>query len=269
MVQFQDLAASTQLILEDENSATASANVNVTPEWRVESLLKDHVLDSPRVDVPGLAVHEDSIQEGLKYLGVANLAAGLQAEYLEGRYNHDALALNPYYHQISAGLAATYSISGLTNFTGELGYTHRTDPSTEGLSGITGSIGYRHNVTAKTSITVQLTRALNTYVTTGGNEIDTSAGATVNYQLTYKILLRAGYSYTNSKFPGQPDGAVTIDRIDHFQTANVDLTYQVLHWLSIRPYARYQSRHSNEGIFSFDGNIIGVELMVKQLRPNR
>jgi hypothetical protein len=269
MVEFQDLAASTQLILEDENNATASANVNVTPEWRVESLLKDHVLDSPRVDVPGLAVHEDSIQEGLKYLGVANLAAGLQAEYLEGKYNHDALALTPYYHQISAGLAATYIISGLTNFTGDLGYTRRSDPTTAGLSGLTGSIGYRHSVTAKTSVTVQLTRALNTYVTTGGNEIDTSAGATVNYQATYKILIRAGYSYTNSKFPGQPNGAVTIDRIDHFQTANVDLTYQVLHWLSIRPYARYQSRHSNEGILSFNGNIIGVELMVKQLRPNR
>jgi hypothetical protein len=269
MVQFQDLAAATQLILETENSATASVNVTVTPEWRLETLAKDHVLDSPRVDFPGLSLHEDSIQEGLKYLGVANLAAGVEAQYLDGKYNHDALAITPYYHQISAGLAATYTISGLTNFTGELGYTHRSDPTTSGLSGLTGSIGYRHNVTAKTSVTVQLTRALNTYLTTGGNEIDTTAGANVNYQATYKILIRAGYSYTNSNFPGQPDGAVTIDRVDHFQTANLDLTYQVLRWLSIRPYARYQSRHSNESIFSFDGNIIGVELLVKQLRPTR
>src|SRR5260370_28829700 len=70
-VKFQDLAASTQLTLETENNVTASVNVNVTPEWRLESLVRDHLLNSPRTDVPGLSVHEDSIREGLKYLGVA------------------------------------------------------------------------------------------------------------------------------------------------------------------------------------------------------
>jgi hypothetical protein len=269
MVQFQDLAASTQLILETEKNATASVNVNLTPEWRLESLVKDHILGSPRTDVPGLSLREDSIKEGLKYLGVANLAAGLEAEYLDGKYNHDPLALNPNYHQISAGVAATYVITGSTNFTGDLGYTHRADPTNAGLSGLTGSIGYQRRVTAKTTVNVLLSRGLNTYLTTGGNEVDTSAAATVSYQATYKILIKAGYSYTNSKFPGAPDGAVTIDRVDHFQTANVDVTYQVLHWLSIRPYARYRRRSSNVDLYAFDGNIVGVELLVKQLRPNR
>jgi len=268
-VQFQDLASSTQLTLETENNVTASVNVNATPEWRVESLVRDHVLNSPRIDVPGLSVHEDSIREGLKYLGVANLAAGVEAEYLSGKYNHDPLALDPNYHQITAAFAATYVISGLTDFTGNLGYSRRTDPSNAGLSGLTGSLAYRRSMTAKTSVNVQVSRALNTYVTTGGNEIDTSAAATVNFQATYKILVRAGYSYTDSKFPGTPNGAATIERADHLQFATLDLTYQVLHWLSIRPYARYQARHSNIEGFTFDGNIIGVELLAKQFRPNR
>lgn len=269
IVQFQDLAASTQLTLETENNVTASANVNVTPEWRVESLARDHLLSSPRIDVPGLSVHEDSIREGLKYLGVANLAAGVEAEYLEGKYNHDPLALDPNYHQITGALAATYIVSGLTNFTGNLGYSRRSDPTNAGLSGLTGSVVYRHSLTAKTSVNVQVSRALNTYLTTGGNEIDTSGGATVNYQATYKILIRAGYTYTDSKFPGTPNGAATIDRADHLQFATVDLSYQVLHWLSVRPYARYQARHSNLDTFTFDGNVIGVELLAKQFRPNR
>ena len=268
-VQFQDLAASTQLTLETENNVTASANVNVTPEWRLESLARNHVLNSPRIDVPGLSVHEDSLREGLKYLGVANLTAGGELEYLTGKYNHDPLALDPNYHQITAAVAATYVISGLTNFTGNMGYSRRTDPSNAGLSGLTGSLVYRRSLTAKTSVNVQVSRALNTYLTTGGNEIDTSAGATVNYQATYKILIRAGYSYTDSKFPGTPNGVATIDRADHLQFATLDLSYQVLHWLSIRPYARYQARHSNLETFSFDGNVIGVELLVKQFRPNR
>jgi Putative beta-barrel porin 2 len=269
IVQFQDLAASTQLILETENNVTASANVNLNPEWRLESLGRDHALSSPRNDVPGLSLHEYSIREGLKYLGVANLAAGVEVEYLEGKYNHDPLALNPNYHQITVAGAATYVVSGLTNFTGNLGYSRRADPSNAGLSGLTGSLGYQRSVTAKTSVNVLVSRALNTYVTTGGNEVDTSAGATVNYQATYKILVRAGYSYTDSKFPGTPNGAATIDRADHLQFATLDLTYQVLHWLSIRPYARYQTRHSNVEGFTFDGNVIGVELLAKQFRPNR
>ena len=269
MVQFQDLQAYTQLILEKENNATASANVDITPEWRVESKVNDHVLESPRSDVPGLSLHEDSILEGLKYLGVANLSAGFEADYLDGRYNHDPLALDPNYHQISGALAATYIISGLTNFSGNVGYTRRTDPTNAGLSGVTGRITYQHSISSKTSINLQLSRVLSTYVSTGGNEIDTTAGATVNWQATYKILVRAGYSYTDSSFPGTPVGAATIDRVDHFQSANVDLTYQVLHWLSIRPYARYQNRHSNDSFDSFNANIVGVELLVKQLQPNR
>ena len=268
MVLFQDLEAATQLILEKENTGTASVNVNATPDWRIESLASDHVLDSPRVDVPGLSVHEDSITEGLKYLGVSDLSAGLQAQYLKGKYEHDALALDPDYHQITVGLAATYLVSGFTNFTGTLGYSHRTDPTNNGLSGVTGSLLYRHSLSAKTSVNVQLTRAINTYLTTGGNEIDTSAAVSLNYQLTYKINLKAGYSYTNSSFPGTPDGAVTIDRVDHFQIANVEATYQFLHWLSVRVYAKYQSRHSNDDIFAFSGNMVGVELLAKPPQPN-
>jgi len=269
MVQFQDLTAVTQLILENENNATASLNVHVTPEWRWETLATDHVLNSPRVNVPGLSLHEDSIKEGLKYLGVSNLAAGGEVSYLDGKYNHDPLALNPDYHQFSVALAATYIVSGLTNFTGDVGYTKRVDPTNAGLSGLTGTIGYRHSVTAKTSFNLQVNRTLSTYLTTGGNEIDTSASGTVNYQATYKILVRAGYSYTDSKFPGAPAGAATIDRIDHFQAANVDVTYQVLHWLSIRPYARYQTRHSNQAIYAFDANVVGIEFLVKKPQPNR
>ena len=250
-------------------TATASVNVNVTPEWRVESTAKDRKLESPRIDVPGLSLHEDSIREGLKYRGVANLSAGLEAEYLSGKYSNDSIALNPDYHQISAAFTATYAASGLTNFTGNLGYTRRSDPTNSGLSGITGSLGYQRRLTGKTSINVKLNRALNSYVTTGGNEIDTSAAVGLDWQATYKIQVRAGYSFTESKFPQTPNGGLLIDRVDHFQTANVEMTYQVLHWLSIRPYARYQTRHSNEPTFSFNGNIVGVELLARPLRPNK
>ncbi len=132
MVQFQDLEPVTSLVLETENTAKAAFNVTVMPEWRLTTKLEDHMLDSPRVDVPGLSLHEDSILEGLRYLGVANLSAGLDAEYLRGKYDHDAFALDPDYHQTSVWLAATYVVSGLTNFNGTLGYSQRSDPPIPG-----------------------------------------------------------------------------------------------------------------------------------------
>lgn len=269
MVPFQQLSAATDLIIETENDAIASFNVRITPEWRWETWLRDQGLDSPRTDTPGLSLHQDSIKEGVKYLGVADLAAGIESEYVEGKYNHDPTALDPNFHQISLSAAATYIVSGLSNFNGTLGFTRRSDPTNSGISGLTGSLGYQHSLTAKTTITAQLSRLLNTYVSTGGNEVDTAATVAASWQATYKILVKIGYGFTESRFPDTPSGAVFIDRVDHYQSANVDVTYQILHWLSIRPYARYQTRHSNFEVNSFNNNTIGIEVLAKRPAPKR
>lgn len=267
MVQFQELEASTQLILETENTATASANVNVTPEWRVESLAKDHTLDSPRTDIPNLSLHEDSIREGLRYLGVSNLSAGVDIGYLQGTYRNDPTALTPDYHQVTVAAAATYIVSGFTNFAGALGYTNRTDPTNFGLSAVTGSLNYQHSITGKTSINVQLNRTVNTYVTTAGNELDTSASVGGVWLASYKITVKAGYGYTTSKYPQAPEGPdnpTLVERLDHFQSGNAEVDYQILHWLMIRAYGRYQTRHSNQTVFDYDGTVVGIELLAKQ-----
>jgi hypothetical protein len=267
MVQFVNLAASTEFILEIENIASASVNIDFTPEWRLESRARDRLLDSPRTDTPGLSLHEDSIREGLRYLGVSNLSAGVEAEYLEGRYTHDPTALTPDYHQTTLAFAANYLVSGFTSFSGNVGYTRRTDPTTVGLSAITGSIAYQHSITGKTSMNLQLSRNASTYITTGGNELDTSAALSLTWQASYKIAVKGGYSYTNSEYPGTPDGAIFINRVDHFQIASAEVDYQVLRWLSIRSYARYQTRHSNDQTYAFTGTIAGIEFVAKEPRP--
>jgi hypothetical protein len=273
MVQFYVLqASSTQLVLETENLVTGSVNVNLTPEWRLESLGKDLTLDSPRTDIPGLSLHQESLHEGVRYLGVSHLSAGVDAEYLQGTYSHDSTALIPDFHQITLAAAATYIVSGLTNFSGNIGYTRRTDSANAPVSFLTGKVNYQHSITGKTSINVELNRAVNTYLTTAGTEIDTSASVSGIWQASYKIAVRAGYSYTTSNYPQEPapePGGPPFNRLDHFQVPSAELDYQVLRWLSIRAYGRYLKRNSNEQGFTFDGTIVGIELVAKQPARNQ
>ncbi len=97
-----------------------------------------------------------------------------------------------------------------------------------------------------------MVRAVNSYLTNAGSELDTSAGATVNWQATYRLLVRADYSYMYSRFPLTPVGSALVDRLDHYQTGKIDVTYQVLRWLSIRPYVRYESRHTNVPLYAYN-----------------
>jgi hypothetical protein len=103
---------------------------------------------------------------------------------------------------------------------------------------------------------------VNSYITTGGNELDTTAGFSVAWQATYRTTVRVGYSWTNSSFSQSAvNGQDT--RVDHFQAANAEVNYLILRWLSIRPYARYLTRSSSQGLYDFNGTIVGIEIQAK------
>jgi len=107
-------------------------------------------------------------------------------------------------------------------------------------------------------------------VTTGGNEIDTSAAATVNYQATLQDSRQSGLLVHRQQVSRHANGAATIrSRRSPSVRHDMDLTYQVLHWLSIRPTPAIRPGTSNVKALLFDGNVIGVELLAKQFRPNR
>lgn len=268
MVQFLDLPQYTNLVLESDDAAKVAININATPEWRFETRFNNHRLNSPRNDIPGLSLHENSVHEGLRYLGVSNLSAGIDAEYLEGKYNHDAAALTPDYHQTSLAMAANYIVSGFTNFAGNVGYTRRTDPTMAAISALSGSIGYQHLLTGKTAINLQLSRAINSYISTAGSQLVTSASLSLAWQATYKVDVKGGFTYINSKIPQATDGNVVVDRVDHLSAANVEINYQAMRWLKIRAYGRYQIRRSNEPIYAFNGSVVGIEFVAKELTAN-
>ncbi len=264
----------TQLLIETENIATASANLAITPVWRLESSLRDRNLNSPRPGALNLDLHEDTWHEGIRYLGVANLSAGLETEYLWGRFNHDFVDAQPTYHQWTTQVAANYKVTGLTTFSGTAGYTRRSSFGGSDASGFTGSIGYQHFVTGRTEITANLSRAVNSYVSNAGSEVDSTAAVGATYHITYKTSITGAYAWTQNKFPGGTafvvagaDGALVtqggLDRTDRVQIATLELHYQMLHWLAVRVYGRYQTRSSNLAEVQYNANAYGIELQAR------
>lgn len=253
--------SSTQLFIQVQSIATASINLQMTPEWRLESLGKVNDLDSPRPGFSSLALREDSIHEGLRYVGFANLSAGLDGEYLDGHFTGGEFVLTPRYHQSTVEFAADYVLSGLSIFHGAVGYTDRNQEQAGTVSGLTGLLSYERNLTGKTSLTVKLSRAINSYVTYADSEIDTAAEVDATWNATTKIKVEAGYQWLHSSFAASDvAGVVTAARVDRMQTPVLSIKYQPIDVLMLRAYAQYQTRVSTIDLFTFNGMLYGVEL---------
>ena len=223
-------------------------------------------LDSPRPGSPGLNLTEDSIHEGLRYVGVAKLSAGIDAIFLNGHFNGEEFILTPRYNQTTVEAAAKYVATGLSSFDGAIGYTRRIQADAATIDGTTGLLAYQRDLTSLTSINIKLSRAVNTYVTYGGTEIDTGVALGAIWNATGKIAVTPGYQWTYSTFPGTNLvglGAGGTARIDHYQLAKLSVKYQVLNWLSLRPYGQYETRNSDVGIYSFNRTLYGLQFEVR------
>jgi hypothetical protein len=257
--------------------ATAKLNVTVSPSWRLETLATATNLDSPRLGEPDLSNHERYVREGLRYLGVANLSAGVEVAYLKGSFLGAAAGLGAPYSQTTAQLAANYQVSGVTSLNAAVGDSRRTQQGND-LSAVTGKLAYVRQLTGKTSVNLQLTRAVNSYLNNAGSEVDTTASIGAVWQATWRIAVNPSYTWELSKFPGFPDteGVTYLttpgtgqpitsgaDRVDHLQSANLSVSYQALQWLSIQLYGRYQTRTSNDPAFPFKVNVVGIDVKAR------
>ncbi len=254
MVTFANLISS-QLELQTEQREAGTIRVQLNPEWRIESDDYTHVVDSPQAQAPALRLTESSAQLALNYTGVARLTAGLNAAYLVGKFDSAgalALGLAPSYHQTSEGVGSQYRVSGLTTIVAQVGYTKRDSSSgINNVGGVTGELHYERTLTGKTSMDLELSRQVNSYITGVGSELDSNASLIVNYQATWKTGFHVNYAYSYRQLLGQGYIPGT-DRLDHVQFAGLHIDYEALRWLSLKPYVLYQTRSSNfyQGDFS-------------------
>jgi hypothetical protein len=265
MVPFLDFTATT-LYLQAQSLTTASANLQITPDWRLESQGIVNDLDSPRPGYAHLSLTEDSVHEGLRYVGLARVSAGIDAIYLQGHFNGDEFVVAPRYDQTTVEAAAKYVATGLSSFHGSLGYTRREQERAGTIGGTTGLLAYQRQISEQTSFDVQISRALNSYVTYGSTEIDTGAALEATWNVTDKIAIGPRYQWTYSTFPDVNLSAFSASgpqRREHYQLATLSIKYQVLNWLSLRPFAQYETRRSDVGLYSFNRTLYGLEFELR------
>jgi hypothetical protein len=247
------------LTLNTARNADAKVNLKITPDWRLEAGAVYSKLEAPLQFYPDFVDREVGTLLGIKYLGVANLSYGFEFEHIDGDFKN-APEVGPY-TQNSGEFKANYVVSGLTKLNAGIGYTRRVQSGNEGTaSGVTGEFGYNRQLTGKTSLNVQVIRAVNSYVAAGGSEIDTTASVGVIWQATYKIGVNLDGSYTHSTFIGQAiPNSVANGRVDHDKAASLSVKYQAFRKLQVRGYLKWQSRSSVVDIYDFNDTIVGVE----------
>jgi hypothetical protein len=257
-----------EFVLQTEQRENVKVGVEFIPDWRLEGSGYYRTVDQSYQDLPGLDLDESQGQVALRYLGLAGLTAGLSFAYTDGRYTGPGAEFNPAYDQTSVSFVSTYAPTGRSTFKGALGYSDRKSASADNsISGLTGELDYDNQITGKTSAHVQISRLINSYISNTSSEIDSIANASLRWQATYRLGIAAGYSYTYRDLPGQGNAPFGSNRIDHLQMATLNVDFEPLRWLILKPYANYQTRSSNFVSGNFNATVVGLYFTVQWQKP--
>jgi hypothetical protein len=263
MVPFTNVNFS-QFVLQTEQRESAKLGLAISHDWRLEGSGYYSDINQVFFDGPDLGLRTSYAETALKYVGQAGLTFGLSGGYMDGRYSGPIAADNSTFHQTNTNLVATYQPSGHSSLDAALGYSDRTSASQlSTLSGFTGEINYANQLTGLTSLQIQLSRLINSFVPNVSAEIDSIALINVRWQATYKIGVVAGYTFTNRELPGQGNAPVGSTRLDHIQYGTIKADYEPLRWLSIKPYVSIQTRSSNFVSGNFNATVYGVNFTVQ------
>lgn len=268
MVPFYDLSGSPlALSLVTEQRETVDIGVKLNSEWKIEGSAFTSKAEQPIPLAPNLQLTQNSGTAAIEYLGFGGLTSGLTAGYLSGDYTGSNGTLDPSFTQSTAGFVAKYQHNRTTS-EGQVGYSRRVSSSgSDNTSGVTGLLEVAQQLTPKTSFKVKIDRAINSYFLNLGSEIDTEAGAGVNWQATYKVAASLAYTFTYRDYPRQGNNPVGSNRVDIQEYWTMGISYQPQRWLQIKPYANFQTRRSTFIGGAYNSTMFGVSVTV--LTPDR
>jgi hypothetical protein len=251
---------SRMLSLETERIADGLVRILPQRRWHVELGVRYRDVNAPQPELPDFGLRETTSSVALKWRVVSGLELGAYVNYLSGDALHTPETLP--YRQVTEALTVAYA-TGLSSFNASVGYTTRNAPQEQGgnYSSPTGVLLYQRNLTGKTSVSIQLSRAVNTFVVTGETELDTAVSGRLDWKATRKIVVSLKFGEIHSVFGGQ----LYEGRTDQYFASGLDMKYRALRWLSVRLYGHYERRTSNYPEFVFNGSTVGLEFSAGHL----
>ena len=268
LASFADLDTS-ELTQQTERRASAMLGYDVTPSWRIEAGAGHNQSKLPLPDDPEFKLQDSNASLELKYHNQGRWATGLLGEVRDGSYSGNEEHERDF-KEGTVQLTADYFVSDLSTLRMKVGATQRKeDAGNDGedgddgtVSGFTGSFAYGRTISAKTAVDIEIFRRVDSYIAGANALIATGGSTSLNWKPTPTLSLAARYEYTRSSFESDGD-TEDAGRSDRYSGATLELSYEVLRWLTLRPYAGYRNRESSLDTESFEDVITGAELRAR------
>jgi exopolysaccharide biosynthesis operon protein EpsL len=226
----------------------------VTPRWRVQA--GAGLFDQTNGD-PAFASSDVKISSGevsLSYVTPANTSVGLSERIEDGRYpNREFVPGSPLddsYRQISRGIIADWTVSGVSHVVARASRVSRRYPNTpqSDLDGYTAVAEFDWKPTGKFAIAGIVRRDISPYQAIQSSFVLVK-GVTVRptFSVTQKIDLSANLDYGVWYYLGDP-GLVsggTQGRVDRVGLASATLSYKPVQRITLQISAQRESRSSN------------------------
>ncbi len=254
--------AQTELAIEHERNASGNFTLALTPTWRLQGGAQGRKLESPLQNAPDFQIVENSGRLGIKYLVSDAFASGVYGEYLDGRFEGTPGA-GPF-EQAAAGLSAEYSIDESNRMEARLGYAERENQAGSGsLSAVTGHFSYGHDVTDFTRADIQAFRRISSYTGGASTNLETGAGATLNWKPVEKTSLAVAYQWSQADLRRLQSASPAPERKDTTHLVSMKLTWNMLPWLALIPSTGYQVRNSEDRFADYETFVGGLELQAR------
>lgn len=262
LASLSDLDTS-ELRVQTDRTGRATVNVNLTPSWRLETAAEAYRSELPLTGAPQFQLEERRGTVGVKHAGTGQVSVGARAGYVDGDYSGLPTATG--FKERSLALTLDYVISGISTLQAEAGVEEREDdnaaPGDDGTRGFAGSLSYSREISGKTRSFLKVYRRLDSYDAGANTLTDTGAVLGAGWQATSKVLVNAQYQWLQSEFESGAPG--NVGREDRLHSVMLDLTYQLMEWLSIRPFAEYRKRQSNLADAAYEAGVAGLELKAR------
>ncbi|WP_293369516.1 outer membrane beta-barrel protein [Nevskia sp.] len=258
-----DNADNTVRNTQNQRTLAATTQFKLTNDLEVNGSFTNDVMRAPALNAPSFRLEQNTASTALNYLGINRWTLGVIGSY--GYGNYSGTGTDSTFTQYAGSGTLAYEASDISNFQLAAGYTTREDAGRGGsTSGFTGSLGYARELTGKTSLNINLARAVEAFQAGDNSVIATSASIGLAWEATAKIGATLNYGYTTSEYRATGDVVTPFTgRTDDVHTVEFGVNYEALRWLQVSPALGYDRRTANQPGFDFDAFSASLQLTAR------